>query len=220
VSKELAISRDLLIEIKARVRRAQQRAALSANAEMIRMYWDIGCLIAARQKEEGWGTGVIPRLAAALKNELPEEKGFSERNLKYMIRFAREYSLDQIAPQRVAPIGQQAAALLQNREETIVQQAAAQLSWYHHIALLDKLCGGQEHDWVRVGERIIKVTRHGVFGLSPGIELALEMKRLSSFVKNFTNLPSQLSRFVITSLNRTCQGYGRNSTLKPAGLFL
>jgi hypothetical protein len=33
--------------------------------------------------------------------------------------------------------------------------------------------GGQEHDWFRDGERVIKVTRNGVFGLSPGIELAL-----------------------------------------------
>jgi hypothetical protein len=33
--------------------------------------------------------------------------------------------------------------------------------------------GGQEHDFFRDGERIIKVTRNGVFGLSPGIELAL-----------------------------------------------
>lgn len=33
--------------------------------------------------------------------------------------------------------------------------------------------GGQEHDFFRRGERIIKVTRNGVFGLSPGIELAL-----------------------------------------------
>lgn len=33
--------------------------------------------------------------------------------------------------------------------------------------------GGQEHDWYREGERIVKVARHGVFGLSPGIELAL-----------------------------------------------
>ncbi len=82
MSTELAISKDLLIEIKSRVRQAQQRAALSANAEMIRLYWDIGRLIAARQQEEGWGAGVIPRLAAALKNELPEEKGFSPTNLK------------------------------------------------------------------------------------------------------------------------------------------
>lgn len=33
--------------------------------------------------------------------------------------------------------------------------------------------GGQEHDWFRNEERVIKVTRNGVFGLSPGIELAL-----------------------------------------------
>ena len=33
--------------------------------------------------------------------------------------------------------------------------------------------GGQEHDFFREGERVFKVTRNGVFGLSPGIELAL-----------------------------------------------
>lgn len=33
--------------------------------------------------------------------------------------------------------------------------------------------GGQEHDIFRQGERVFKVTRNGIFGLSPGIELAL-----------------------------------------------
>ncbi len=33
--------------------------------------------------------------------------------------------------------------------------------------------GGQEHDFYQEGERVFKVTRNGVFGLSPGIELAL-----------------------------------------------
>ena len=33
--------------------------------------------------------------------------------------------------------------------------------------------GGQEHDIFREGERVFKVTRDGIFGLSPGIELAL-----------------------------------------------
>ncbi len=30
-----------------------------------------------------------------------------------------------------------------------------------------------EHDWFRDGERVFKVTRDGIFGLSPGIDLAL-----------------------------------------------
>jgi len=33
--------------------------------------------------------------------------------------------------------------------------------------------GGQEHDIFKEGERVFKVTRNGVFGLSPGIDLAL-----------------------------------------------
>jgi hypothetical protein len=63
MSKDLVFYQDLLADIKTRLRQSQHRAALSANAEMLRMYWDIGRLIAARQKQKGWSTGVIPRLA-------------------------------------------------------------------------------------------------------------------------------------------------------------
>ena len=51
--QELTFYRDLLGDIKTRVRQGQYRAALSANAEMLFMYWDIGRMIDARQKEEG-----------------------------------------------------------------------------------------------------------------------------------------------------------------------
>ena len=82
---------ELLIEIKNRIRYGQNRAALSANAEMIAMYWDIGRKIHQQQREKGWGAGVIPRMAIDLKNELPDVKGFSERNIKRMLAFFREY---------------------------------------------------------------------------------------------------------------------------------
>ncbi|OYV06133.1 MAG: hypothetical protein CFE26_07925 [Verrucomicrobiales bacterium VVV1] len=43
-----------------------------------------------------------------------------------------------------------------------------------HQSIASRLTrGGQEHDFFREGERVFKVTRNGVFGLSPGIELAL-----------------------------------------------
>jgi len=75
----------------------------SVNREMLALYWDIGKLIEKRQEIEGWGSGVIPRLSRDLRNELPEIKGFSERNLKRMIRFYREYpSLIPSVPQPVA----------------------------------------------------------------------------------------------------------------------
>src|SRR5262249_38920973 len=67
---------ELLKEIKDRIGQAQTRAILTVNAELIRLYWDIGKLIDARQRAEGWGSALIPRLARELHNELPELKGF------------------------------------------------------------------------------------------------------------------------------------------------
>ena len=82
-----ALYATLLADIKQRVQRAQVRAMLAVNAELIRLYWDIGRVIDERQRQEGWGAGVIPRLARDLHNDLPEEKGFSERNIKQMLAF-------------------------------------------------------------------------------------------------------------------------------------
>ena len=91
---------DLLADIKRRIRQAQNRAVMSANAEMIRLYWDIGQMVAKRQGLEGWGKGLLRRLAVDLKDEIPEIKGFSERNLQLMIQFQREYPGLFAIPQR------------------------------------------------------------------------------------------------------------------------
>lgn len=104
MTTDLTLYTDLLGDIKTRIRQAQVKATLSANAEMILMYWDIGRLITERQQREGWGAAVIPRLSRDLRNDLPEEKGFSERNIGYMIRLAREYGTSPILQQPVAKI--------------------------------------------------------------------------------------------------------------------
>ena len=53
---------DLLATLKARIRAARIRAAVSVNRELILLYWEIGRDILLRQSEEGWGTSVIDRL--------------------------------------------------------------------------------------------------------------------------------------------------------------
>lgn len=56
-------------------------------------------------KHEGWGAGVIPRLARELKNEMPELKGFSERNIKRMLAFFLAYpDLESIVTQPAAQL--------------------------------------------------------------------------------------------------------------------
>ncbi len=140
----------LLADIKSRIQMAQTRAMLAVNTELVRLYWDIGHMIVDRQKRNGWGSGVIPRLALALKNELPELKGFSERNIGYMVRFAREYVQAVILQQPVANLA----------EDELLQQPAAKLAvtakapqpvakipasllwtipWTHHVILMEKV---------------------------------------------------------------------------------
>ncbi|OYV68418.1 MAG: hypothetical protein B7Z74_08355, partial [Deltaproteobacteria bacterium 21-66-5] len=163
-SSTLAGYAGLLKDVKSRIQQAQTRAMLSVNAELLRLYWDIGQLIDERQGREGWGATVIPRLSRDLDNELPEVKGFSERNIKRMLAFRRTYpSPALIVPQAVAQLSfpplprklaaktalrskvPQAVAQLDGRAE--VPQLAAQppgsllwlIPWGHHAILLEKV---------------------------------------------------------------------------------
>lgn len=128
----------LLSEIKARIQQAQTRAILSANAELVRLYWDIGRLIDERQRQEGWGAAVIPRLARALRNELPEEKGFSERNIDLMIQFYREYP-DPVAI--VPPVATRSPAppISQPPVAKLPDSTFWAIPWAHHVILMQKV---------------------------------------------------------------------------------
>ena len=122
--------------IRKRIRTAQIKAALAANAELVLHYWELGRDILAAQKQEGWGAKVIDRLAADLQREFPKLSGYSARNLKYMRAFAEGWP-----------------------DRAIVQQAAAQIPWAHNCVLLDRvkdvrtrefyICKTLEHGWSR-----------------------------------------------------------------------
>jgi predicted nuclease of restriction endonuclease-like (RecB) superfamily len=119
---DIAISRNqpdyrrMLEALKERIRTARVRAALSANRDLVLLYWSIGREILDRQAELGWGSKVIDRLSADLRREFPGMKGLSPRNLKYMRAFAKAWP-----------------------DTEFVQQLAAQIPWFHNCTLLDKL---------------------------------------------------------------------------------
>ncbi len=136
----------LLADVKGRIQAAQTRAVLAVNAELVRLYWDIGRMIHERQHQEGWGAAVIPRLANELKNELPDLKGFSERNIKRMLAFHRAYSdAGEIVPQVAA----------QTSPPSKVPQPAAQMAdsllwsipWFHHVILIEKVKDFDTRRW-------------------------------------------------------------------------
>ncbi len=114
----------ILEELKSKIRRAQYKAVISANKEMIFLYWDIGDTILEEQQKLGWGAKVIDRLSKDLTNFFPNMKGLSPRNLKYMRQFAQLYP-----------------------DYKIVQEVLAQLTWYHIITLMDKVKNEKERLW-------------------------------------------------------------------------
>jgi predicted nuclease of restriction endonuclease-like (RecB) superfamily len=123
----LSNSRDyhsLLTSLKQRIRNAQVHAALAVNRELVLLYWSIGRDILARQESEGWGAGVIEKLAHDLRSEFPDMSGLSTRNLKYMRAFAASW------PDRL-----------------FVQQLAAQIPWFHNCTLLDKIKSPEARRW-------------------------------------------------------------------------
>ncbi len=161
--------------VKDRIRVAQVRATLSANAELIHLYWDIGRAIDAMQKKEGWGAGVIPRLARDISNDMPAVKGFSERNIGRMIAFAREYGARPILPQPVAKlppsdilphavaelvsseIGPIVSAQLGTSDDlTKVQRLVAQLPWGQNVILFEKVKDLRARLWY-----VLQTIEHG-----------------------------------------------------------
>lgn len=142
----------LLGEIKQRIRHAQTRAWVAVNAEMIRLYWCIGQVIDGRQQQEGYGTAVIPRLARDLHNELPEVKGFSERNINRMLAFYRLYpdaDLEiEVLPQAVAkPSERGAPALIPKVVPQPVAQLLLSVPWGHHGVLMEKIKDPAARQW-------------------------------------------------------------------------
>src|SRR5262249_6352005 len=115
---------ELLARLKEQIRTAQLRAAVAVNQELVLLYWRIGTEILTRQKEDGWGTRVIERLAKDLRSEFLEMQGLSRRNLGYMNAFAEAWP-----------------------EEAILQAPLAKLTWYHNITLIQKVKGPSERLW-------------------------------------------------------------------------
>lgn len=111
-------------ELKETIRTSQVKAVLNVNAALVQLYWEIGTRILRKQKEEGWGTQVVEKVAKDLKSAFPHMSGFSRRNLFYMKQFAEAYP-----------------------EFSIVQHTAAQIPWGHNMVLLDRIESLDERIW-------------------------------------------------------------------------
>jgi len=108
-------------EIKAEIKKAQYKATVKVNNELLLLYYHIGQAI---NKHKVWGNKFIENLSRDLRLEYPDAKGYSVRNLKYMAKFAETYP-----------------------DKEFVQQVVAQIPWGHNVVIMDKVLAEDERTW-------------------------------------------------------------------------
>lgn len=118
-----------LADIKNRIQNAQVKATMSANRELIELYWEIGEIINEKQEKNGWGSSTIEKLAKDVQNLFPGMRGFSRANLFYMKAFYHAYEKVQ------KPSGQLEDLPIFN------------IPWWHNVILLTKLKDNAERFW-------------------------------------------------------------------------
>ena len=109
-------------DLKNQIKAARIKAHLAVNRELILLYFSIGKSILIKQEEEGWGSKVIERVATDLREEFPDMRGLSPRNILYMKQFAEKYD-NLITQQPVAQLG---------------KLSFFNIPWGHNVVIMDQ----------------------------------------------------------------------------------
>ena len=132
---------NLLTDLKARVRAAQLRAAVSVNRELILLYWDVGKIIVEAQNTKGYGKQVVEQLAEDLHTAFPKMDGFSPRNVWRMRAFYLAWTDESQKHQQ--PVGNLDSKILPQLVAELdgqnLPQPVAEIPWGHNVWLLEKI---------------------------------------------------------------------------------
>ncbi|MGI6342478.1 MAG: PDDEXK nuclease domain-containing protein [Bacteroidales bacterium] len=106
-------------ELKTLIQRTQIKASISVNRELMGLYWTIGKSISEKVNTANWGSSVVEKLSEDLKEEFPNQKGFSRSNLFSMKKWFEFYSQSEIDIEKI-------------------QQLVGQIPWGHNVVIISK----------------------------------------------------------------------------------
>ncbi len=102
---------------------------------MLEFYWSLGKDIVNLHAEHRWGSNFFENLSNDMLHLLPDVKGFSVTNLRYMKRF---YELFSVSQEKLPQVGAESAS---STEMEILPQVGANLfsiPWGHMKAIIDR----------------------------------------------------------------------------------
>ncbi|WP_156285783.1 PDDEXK nuclease domain-containing protein [Oceanivirga salmonicida] len=138
--------KELITRIKKSYKSSQIKAATSVNSEMLRFYWNLGEEIFKLDVINKYGSGFYSKLSFDLRKAIPNTKGFSVSNLKYMRRFFELYSVLN---------RQQLVDNLEKKSNNVDLTKIFNVPWGHHIYILNK-CGSDINKAIFFVNKIIE----------------------------------------------------------------
>lgn len=123
-------------ELKQRYLSARLKAATAVNTSLLEFYWSIGADIERRSYTNTYGSGFFKTMSKDLQRELPDVKGLSEKNIRYMHKFYLLYAhrLGKF-PQ---PVGILEKAKVSQTPELFTLKDLCSIPWGHHRIIIDK----------------------------------------------------------------------------------
>ena len=107
---EIALYANKIITL---IEQARQNALRSVNAELIKLYWNVGEYLSKENGKTNWGDAFIDETAKYIRENCPEIKGFNRRGLYRMKRFYEAY-----------------------KDDEFVTTVLSQISWSNHLEIL------------------------------------------------------------------------------------
>ena len=144
------MSQDQFSEIASLIQQARNSALKAVNTELVNLYWQVGEHISRRIASTNWGEKTVDELAAYLKHNHPELKGFSRRGLYRMKQFYETYAASPLAPatasaQQSLPIV--SSPMTQLKASSVRDSILAKVSWTHHLVLLSRAKTAEEREF-------------------------------------------------------------------------
>ncbi|MCD8291479.1 MAG: PDDEXK nuclease domain-containing protein [Prevotella sp.] len=139
-----------LIELKEKYLSQRLQAACKINISMLEFYWNLGQDIVVKNYANTYGSAFYKKLSQGLQHELPNVRGFSPTNLKYITYFYKLYSpilenrpqhADDFNPTSKSIENQKDTYYIQNRPhaaDNFNKQILFSIPWDHHRRIIDK----------------------------------------------------------------------------------
>lgn len=197
---------DRIVEM---IEQARQNALQSVNAELIKLYWNVGKYLSEESAKSSWGNSFIDETAKYIKENCPGIKGFNRRGLYRMRQFYETYKSNEFV-----------SALL------------TQISWTNHLQIMSgaktieekefylALCAREKYS-TRELERQIESSYYQRYMLSTQTLAPIDVPHnekirfLDSYVLEFLDLPAKYSeddfrKAIVQNLKNFVLEFGRD----------